>query len=292
MRTQKNLFALFSVFLLLSCLLVAHADMGPKDQLTVRLVNPPQEPYYLDLLWQPQLQDGQQLYANLSEEERTALDGELLARLAAEAPEGWAPAFSGGTGTPLWGDLEGRADGDARVHVFGYVGLPRVCRLMLVTESGKTLVSEPFERKVLQSSVTFDCAAGALSQPSTAAALGVSFLLTLLPTLLIEGLLLLLFRFSLRQNWLLFLLVNLSTQVALTLAVHFVLLASGPFSAHLVRFPMELVILVSETVLSRRFLRGGAAARRTAYGVTANLASWLAGYLALGPTYALLVRLC
>lgn len=58
MRTQKNLFALFFVFLLLSCLLVAHADMGPKDQLTVRLVNPPQEPYYLDLLWQPQLQDG------------------------------------------------------------------------------------------------------------------------------------------------------------------------------------------------------------------------------------------
>lgn len=50
MRTQKNLFALFFVFLLLSCLLVAHADMGPKDQLTVRLVNPPQEPYYLDLL--------------------------------------------------------------------------------------------------------------------------------------------------------------------------------------------------------------------------------------------------
>lgn len=88
MRTQKNLFALFFVFLLLSCLLVAHADMGPKDQLTVRLVNPPQEPYYLDLLWQPQLQDGQQLYANLSEEERTALDGELLARLATEAPGG------------------------------------------------------------------------------------------------------------------------------------------------------------------------------------------------------------
>lgn len=289
---RKKCLALFSIFLLLSYLLVVGADMGPKDQLTVRLVNPPEEPYYLDLLWQPELSDGQQLYDNLSETEREELSGALLDRLFAEAPEGWSPALSGGTRAPLWGDLEGRADGSGRVHVFSYVGLPRVCRLILVTGSGKTLISEPFERKVLQRSVTFDCASGVLTQPSAAAALGMSFLLTLLPTLVIEGVLLLLFRFSLQKNWRPFLWVNLSTQTVLTLAVHFVLLASGPLSAHLVRFPMELVILLAETALYRHFLRGGTAARRTAYGIAANLASWLAGYLALGPTYALLVRLC
>lgn len=70
---RKKCLALFSIFLLLSCLLVVGADMGPKDQLTVRLVNPPEEPYYLDLLWQPELSDGQQLYDNLSETEREEL---------------------------------------------------------------------------------------------------------------------------------------------------------------------------------------------------------------------------
>ena len=40
---------------------------------------------------------------------------------------------------------------------------------------------------------------------------------------------------------------------------------------------LELVILIAETVVYRRFLTGRSKARCTLYGVTANLASWLLG---------------
>ena len=231
MKHQKrSLFCLFCLFLFLTALCTVSADIGPKDQLTVYLTNPPQETYYLDLLWQP---DTAGSFSNLSEEELAELDPALLSRLESEAPEGWAPAMVCGTPLPMWGDLVGHPQGDQRVHVFSYVGLPQVCRILLVTESGRQILTDPIERKVLQSSVTLDCASGRLYQSSPAVALGISFLATLLPTLLIEGLLLLLFGFSLRQNWKVFVLANLVTQIALTLIVHTTLLVSGNrFGSH------------------------------------------------------------
>lgn len=290
MKHQKrSLFCLFCLFLFLTALCTVSADIGPKDQLTVYLTNPPQETYYLDLLWQP---DTAGSFSNLSEEELAELDPALLSRLESGAPEGWAPAMVCGTPLPMWGDLVGHPQGDQRVHVFGYVGLPQVCRILLVTESGRQILTDPIERKVLQSSVTLDCASGRLYQSSPAVALGISFLATLLPTLLIEGLLLLLFGFSLRQNWKAFVLANLVTQIALTLIVHTTLLVSGTVSAHMVRFPTELAILVAETIFYRRFLTGQSRGRRTGYGICANLVSWIVGFFSLGTLFELMRSLC
>ncbi len=286
---KRSLLSLFCLFPFFCALCTASADIGPKDQLKVYLTNPPQETYYLDLLWQP---DAEGLSTNLNEEELSALDPALLARLKSESPQGWAPAMAGGTPLPMWGDLVGHPQGDARVHVFGYVGLPEVCRILLVTESGKTILTEPIERQVLQSSVTLDCESGRLSQPSPAVALGVSFLATLLPTLLIEGVLLLAFGFSLRQNWKVFLLANLVTQIALSLTVHLTMLTSGSISAHLIQFPVELAILIAETLFYRRFLTGRSRGRRTGYGICANLISWAAGFFSLGMLFDLMVSLC
>ena len=67
MKHQKrSLFCLFCLFLFLTALCTVSADIGPKDQLTVYLTNPPQETYYLDLLWQP---DTAGSFSNLSEKE-------------------------------------------------------------------------------------------------------------------------------------------------------------------------------------------------------------------------------
>ena len=286
---KRSLFCLFSLFLFFCTLCTVFADIGPKDQLKVYLTNPPQETYYLDLLWQP---DTDNLSPNLNAEELAALDPALLARLESEAPQGWVPAMAVGTPVPMWGDLVGHPQGAQRVHVFGYVGLPEVCRILLVTESGQTLLTEPIERRVLQSSVTLDCASGRLHQSSPAVALGVSFLATLLPTLLIEGLLLLAFGFSLRQNWKVFLLANLVTQIGLSLTVHLTMLSSGSITAHLIQFPVELAILIAETLFYRRFLTGKSVGRRTGYGICANLVSWAAGFLSMGMLFELMVSLC
>ena len=90
-----------SILLLLTAMLLtvsALADSGPKPQLTVKVENAPEEPYYLDLLEKGDYQghtygsgDGDDTYSGLdwsySEEERAALDEGLLDALLAAVPE-------------------------------------------------------------------------------------------------------------------------------------------------------------------------------------------------------------
>lgn len=205
------------LFLLAAALLTVPvlADMGPKPQLTVRVENGPEELYYLDLLeegepipFERQMPGG--LKNNYTEEERSALDGELLEDFAAAVPEGWRACV-------VQGDLVwGKVDSEDGCFSFSYL-LPGVYRILMVTKSGETFLSEPIQRQVMQSSITLDWAAGTVKVPPVLLGYAAQFLATLLPTLAIEGLLLLLFRLWSRRNALVFLGVNLLTQGGLTL---------------------------------------------------------------------------
>ena len=207
----------------------AFADNGPKPQLIVRVKNAPQEPYYLDLLakgdWDAE--DGNRIDGidwNYDGKEDT-LDPDLLALLRDNVPAGWhACVAQGTTGAPIYGELYSEntdASGNA-LHWFGYVGVPSTYRIILVTESGKVWVSDILNRRVLQSSVTVnwsdDTSAVTVSVPSTIPGYLLQFVATLVPTFLIEGALLLLFRYSWKKNWEAFLLVNVLTQGFLAVA--------------------------------------------------------------------------
>ena len=172
-----------SILLLLTAMLLtvsALADSGPKAQLTVKVVNAPSEPYYLDLLEKGDYQghtygsgDGDDTYSGLdwsySEEEIAALDDELLDALRAAVPEGWHACTAQGTnGAPMWGDLIGSDAGGVRLHSFRYHGVPDTYRIILVTKSGESWVSDTLHRATLQSSATVDWAKRTASAPSAA----------------------------------------------------------------------------------------------------------------------------
>ena len=174
-----------SILLLLTAMLLtvsALADSGPKAQLTVKVVNAPSEPYYLDLLEKGDYQghtygsgDGDDTYSGLdwsySEEEIAALDDELLDALRAAVPEGWHACTAQGTnGAPMWGDLIGSDAGGVRLHSFRYHGVPDTYRIILVTKSGESWVSGVLHRATLQSSATVDWAARTANAPSPAMA--------------------------------------------------------------------------------------------------------------------------
>lgn len=190
----------------------ALADSGPKPQLTVRVENAPQELYYLDLLaegdWDAKDTDSDDgIERNYYGKEDT-LDPDLLALLRENVPEGWhACVAQGTTGAPIWGELYAEST-DASgndLHIFGYHGVPSTYRILLVTQSGKVWLSDELERRVLQSSVTVhwsdDTENTTVTVPSTVAGYLLQFVATLVPTLLIEGILLLLFQYSWKQNW-------------------------------------------------------------------------------------------
>ncbi len=305
------------LFLLTAALLTVpvFADMGPKDQLTVRVENGPEELYYLDILeegepipFERQMPGG--LKNNYTEEERSALDGELLEDFAAAVPEGWRACV-------VQGDLVwGKVDSEDGCFSFSYM-LPGVYRILMVTKSGETFLSEPIQRQVRQSSVTLDWAAGTVKAPPVFLGYAAQFLATLLPTLAIEGILLLLFRLWSKGNALVFLGVNLLTQGGLTLwmsvkivrwGAERIMMPSSFFFSLLTRIqiflehflyaadwisprllPAEAVILLVESVLYMKFFRDCSKKRAALYALAANLASFLLGLYLAEPVWNLVV---
>lgn len=281
---RRNLRSIL-LFLLAAVLLAgtAFADTGPKPQLAVKVVSGPEEPYYLDLLAEGKGGNG------LSQEERDALDQDMLSALLAAVPEGWHACVTEGTGVPIWGELTSE-DG---VHTFGYVGVPETYRILVVTRSGETWVSKTLERKVLQSSVALDWTAKTIEVPPVWAGYVLQFLATLLPTLLAEGILLLAFRFDWKTNWRPFLLVNLVTQGALAVFMSFHIIRDGLGWWFLILIvPAEVVIALVEAGLYRKLLQGRSRARAFAYGLTANAASALLGWYLAEPVWRWIVTIC
>ena len=274
---------------LAACLLTltALADTGPKPMLTVKVANAPEELYYLDLL-EPDT-EGAHIYDNSRrEDEDQSLDPALTEALLAAVPEGWhACTLDHTNGAPIWGDLLGEAAGDLRLHTFRYLGVPDTYRILIAAEDGSTWVSGVLERTVLQSSVTVDYAAKTVTVPPVWTAYAVQLLTTLLTTLVIEGLLLVLFDFwKQKRNRLVFLLVNLVTQSGLALwtARTFLLHGLGGWSA-LSLLPAELVIFPVEMIACALLLRGQPRSRAAAYGFVANLFSAVLGFFAIEPVW-------
>ena len=283
---------------------VALADFGPKPQLTVRVENAPQELYYLDLLaegdWDAEDTDSDDGIERSYYGKEDTLDPDLLALLRENVPEGWhACVAQGTTGAPMWGELYAEST-DASgndLHIFAYHGVPSTYRIILVTQSGKVWLSEALERRVLQSSVTVhwadDAESTTVTVPSTVTGYLLQFVATFVPTLLIEGILLLLFQYSWRQNWKAFLFVNILTQGLLAVASSSFTAHSGVSGWYLFCFflPAELVVMLVEVFLysGRGLLTGHSRGRAALYAVTANFASAFLGYHLAMPVWRLVV---
>lgn len=303
------------LFLLTAVLLTVpvFADFGPKPQLTVRVENGPEELYYLDILaegdaasrYREETVGG--LKDSYTEEELSALDQALLADFIAAVPEGWYGCLT--QGRLVWGNI----DSEDGVFQFGYLGVPDVYRVLMVTKSGETFLSEPVERQALQSSATVDWAAKTVNTPPLWKGYIVQFLATFLPTLAIEGLLFLLFRLWSRRNALVFLGVNLLTQGGLTLWASLRTVRYGTFWVEMiwsdlesiVRFfdpggllsdfsdywllPAELLILLAEAALYMWLFRDCSKRKAVLYALAANLASFLLGLYLAKPVWKFVV---
>lgn len=272
---MKRACAVFASVLLALCLTVpAFGDMGPKDQLTVRVVNPPEEAYYLDLLYAA---DRGGINDNLSSQ-RDTLDSALLEQMRLARPEGYALALINGTDIPCWGNFVGEAQPDGSMtHTFSYHGVPETYRIQLVTASGTVYQSAAYTRPALQSGVTLDYATGTVTTPSVLGAYVLQFLSTCLPTLIIEGLVLMAFGFSLKKNWLVFLATNLVTQIVLTALAGTALLSYGPTFLYLRYLLVEIAIAMAEAAVYYNFLSGRSRKRAAVYAFAANAASYLVG---------------
>ncbi|MCI8715666.1 MAG: hypothetical protein HFF66_07700 [Oscillospiraceae bacterium] len=125
----------------------------------------------------------------------------------------------------------------------------------MVTESGESWVSDTLERKALQ------------------------ILLALLPALLAEFLLLLVFQLDWRRNWKVFLVVNLITQEILSSVLGILVVRDG-FISQWMRLYLGAAIVIAfvEAFLYRRFFRSPTKQCAFTYGLAANAASAIPGW--------------
>jgi hypothetical protein len=266
---------ILSIFLLLGLAFTfpVHADMGPKPSLTIVVKNPPAEPYYLDLLIK---ENGS--YDNLGET-RGTFDRDMLELLRSEEINGWYPALTSGTKAPLFGELIGIKKGETMVHWFGYYGLPSEFKIIIVSKSGNVRVSETIKTTLFQTTIDYDMANGRFELPNVIVSYVKQFASTFIPTLLIEGLILLLYRLWSRRNLKTILFVNFGTQVFMSAVVGTVLLKQGMLAAFFVLLLIEPVIMIVEALIYRFTLEKGTKNMYLAYAITANLASALVGLM-------------
>jgi len=208
-------------------------------------------------------------------------------------PEGWHACTAQGTnGAPMWGDLIGSDAGGVRLHSFRYHGVPDTYRIILVTKSGESWVSGVLHRATLQSSATVDWAAKTVSVPPAVVAYALQFLCMLIPTLLIEGVLLYVFGYRSKKSWKRFLLVNLITQGGFAVYLAVTVLNHGVSGWSLLFYiPIELVITLAEVLLDRWLLTEKGKGRAMGYAIVANIHSATVGLLLIDPLWKLIVSI-
>lgn len=273
-----------SILIILAAMLLsvtAFADFGPKPQLVVKVKHAPEEFYYLDLLAEGPAEN---LYGGTL----STLDT-MYEPLVAAVPEGWHACIAQGTtGAPIWGELTG-TDG---IHSFGYHGVPRTYRILIVTKSGETWVSEPHTRTALQSSVTVNWSSREVYIPALWVGYFLQFLSTFVPTIFLEGILLGLFGMASSRNLCRFLLVNFLTQGALAAYCSLTFVQQGVNAMMLAPFLMiECLITLAELILYRRSFPEFSLKRIFLYTMCANALSAAAGWFTAEPVWRFVVSI-
>ena len=291
-KKSTSLARAFPVLLLcLLCLIpTAYADMGPKPELTVTVVNAPEGTLYIDLLAEGTPPKDRPPY------DQTGLDQTVMERLHSLEGDGWVLAVSTGRSIPVFGDVypSGYTNGKPTYH-FSYTGLPGKFKLAAAT-ADDVKTTELFARERFYTNAVYDWTANTLTYATPTPLLWAAHLAsTLIPTLIIEGLVFLLFGFLSRRSWVVFLCVNVITQIALHL-VCAALNVSGMDMAFFWMFYLfllvpELVIWGVEAAAYAVLLPEHSRGRRVGYAFTANILSYAVSYLPLHLLYEPLTRL-
>lgn len=267
---KKFLFLVCVMFALIGSTTLVHADMGPKPQLKITVLNAPQESYYLDLLVKSDL-------LGPNGENLEGLDPMMISKLKSLEAQGWYPALVNGTAIPLFGDLTGTLVNGKMVHSFGY-HLPDEYRIILVTQSGSVTVSDPLTMESFYTSLSFDAQSGEVSKPSVLIQYAAQFASTLIPTLIVEFVILLMFGLYSKRNLIVFLIMNLVTQIFLLFTVNAALIQMGLLSAILVLIFVEGFIWLFEMIVCwKAFDQKKKTWIRVVYALVANSVSFIMG---------------
>ena len=269
---MKKRFLCLILLLLIMIPSIVLADVGPKPSININAINMPDSISYMDLL--VEVSDAGETDPEFLENE---YNQNMVMILSSYYSEGWGPAVVNQERI-IFDDIRcDVTDGECVKH-FGYMPPDRF-KIIVVSKNGDIVVSNIIKRKAFDSTIDFDYESGIAEEKEVASSILLQFLITFSLTLIIEGLILIAFRFSFKKYWLLVLLVNLLTQIILTMAISLAMLAAGFFLAILVYFLVEILILITESVIYGFTLKQHKTGRRVLYALSANIVSFIVGFI-------------
>lgn len=247
------------------------ADNGPKPELKIIVENPPDDEYYLDLLVDYEVNYG---YTWLHEED---YDQEKIKIFKDFRDGNWRPALLTKTRAPITGKLIGIREGDKVIHEFGYT-LPDKFKIAILDRDNKITVSDEITLETFKTTITYDYKNNSINNENRISSFK-DIMKTCIVTLIIEGIVLLLFRFSIKKNIKPFILINVLTQVLLYVVLNLVVYKYNVTSFIPTFITMEGIILIIESILFLKHLKEHTIKRRIAFSVVANILSCLSGFV-------------
>lgn len=247
------------------------ADNGPKPELKIIVENPPDHEYYLDLLVDYEVNYG---YTWLHEED---YDQEKIKIFKDFRDGNWRPALLTKTRAPIAGKLIGIREGDKVIHEFGYT-LPDKFKIAILDGDNKITVSDEITLEAFKTTITYDYKNNSINNENRISSFK-DIMKTCIVTLIIEGIVLLLFRFSIKKNIKPFILINVLTQVLLYVVLNLVVYKYNVTSFIPTFITMEGIILIIESILFSKHLKEHTIKRRIAFSVVANILSCLSGFV-------------
>jgi hypothetical protein len=254
--------------------------------LRITLINPPNEPYVLDLLVEPNCTE-----CWVDEARFEGIDPNLVAVLEAQQTPQWVGVLTHGLSYPVFGHLQGQSIDGQRVHTFTY-RVPDQFKILVVTQSGKVVISDVLTRDTFVMTLRFDAVSGEVIRPTVWKQYAFQLGATLVPTLIVEILMLLVFGLWSQRNLIVLLIANGITQVLLSLTMGLALIHAGLLTGMIVFLLIEgVVMLIEALIYAKWFDQSRRLRRKIVYALVANLVSFMVGFVVLSQTYLFLVQL-
>lgn len=286
--------------LLISCLnIVAVADTGPKPSIEVKLLNPPDEAYYIDLLekhdsaGEPDSENGYgyEMLASVEAETDTEQNKRMKKIMCSYYVNGWDARLDRGIV-----DATFHPSNAGHRYIFDYI-VPTTFKVIVVTASGQVFVSDVVEIEEYNAVVTWDLEGAspflwqegeisdvrAVGEIKEVRMLGIlarilQMCLCYLITLLVEGICLLFFGLARAHNIKYFIWINTVTQVIVQSTV-FHYGTSGWYLFILLFFEIFIFIIEAVYYAKRLLAKDGKPhlLRNAAYALVANVFSYVMG---------------
>ena len=245
------------IFLIIGLNYSVNADMGAKPSITINLENMYTDDYLIDLLVYDETGENYNSEMNYN---GNGLSKEEIKTLYDINYDGWISEGTRWNEYLLFADCNGNSD---HKHFFNYFGTPETYKVIIIFNNGDIRITDVIHRTEMNSEITIDINDMKIIQSENVLFKLKFIMIPLLLTIFIEIIIALIMKL---KNIKLILLTNTLTNILLQL-----FLLYTPLSYLLTFAIMEILIIITEYLIYKKYIKDTSKSKIILYTLLANL---------------------